>query len=112
MRHMLISGLATLSLTLLSHPATAQRERGFYLLGALGNSNADVNLGVTDDGYLKHVGRRDNGFTLGGGYEFNDHLSLEAAYQDLGRQTGSFGCPGARQRAYVSANRRPTSDRC
>lgn len=80
------SSLAVLFTTAFSHAQAA--ESRFYVLGAVGDSNADIRVDATS---LVHGD--DRSFTLGGGYEFNRHVSLEADYQDFGRQTGTIACP-------------------
>jgi hypothetical protein len=85
MRHTKSSWLAMLSLSLLSHAAIAQS--GFYLFGAIGNADADVDAG-TYRARLKRIRGDESSFALGGGYEFNKNISLEAAYQDFGKLTG------------------------
>ena len=75
-----------LSISLYSHSAVAQSA--FYIFGAIGNTDEDVTLGgqnrVNDD---------DSSFMFGGGYEFNENIALEAAYQDFGTQAGQTDCP-------------------
>lgn len=66
-------------------PAAAVAQSDFYLFGTIGNSNADV-VGIPpgDPFGMNRVDGGDRSFTFGGGYEFNEHVSLEAAYQDFG----------------------------
>jgi hypothetical protein len=90
MRHTVILPLVTFLLSLFSHTAAAQGD--FYVFGAVGSSNVGVDFDAVD----LDVGRTtrrwidggDRGFALGGGYEFNRNVSLEASYQDLGNLTG------------------------
>jgi opacity protein-like surface antigen len=70
----------------LSHIAVAQND--FYIFGAISNTDADVALGG-----LNSIDDDDSSFTLGGGYEFSEYLSLEAAYRDFGNQAGQTDCP-------------------
>lgn len=83
--------LALPSLSLLSAAAVAQSD--FYLFAAIGNSSASVNLGAGVGGLTYRVDDDRGSFTVGGGYEFNEYASVEAAFHDLGRQTGSGDCP-------------------
>lgn len=79
------SWLAMSFLSLFSGAAVAQSD--FYLFGSIGNSNADGVVGIppADPFGLSRVDDRDSrNFTVGGGYEFNEHIALEAAYQDFG----------------------------
>ena len=79
------SWLAMWSLSLFSGVAVAQSD--FYLFGTIGNSNADGVVGIprADPFGLSQVDDGDSrSFTVGGGYEFNAHVALEAAYQDFG----------------------------
>src|SRR5690606_41328185 len=47
--------------------------------GAIANSELGGGLtGITDD-------HEDNGYKVFAGYQFNDHIALEAGYFDLGR---------------------------
>lgn len=92
MRHTIIWALAVLSLISFSHPAVAQS--GFHLFGAIGNASSEVDLGVRFGGLRFRLDSDDSGFNLGGGYRFNENISLEAAYQDYGTLTGPVGdCP-------------------
>lgn len=88
MRRAMMSSLAVLFLSALSHAEAA--EGRFYILGAVGDSNADVQVRATSS-----VHGDDRTLTLGGGYRFNRHISLEADYQDFGRHTGTIACPPA-----------------
>lgn len=69
---------AALALTSVSTICAAE---GVYIFGSVGQSDLEApdatsTASVTDD--------TDTTFTLGLGYQFNDHFSLEAGYTDLG----------------------------
>jgi opacity protein-like surface antigen len=94
MRQIMVSILAAFSLSSIPHAALAQS--GFYVLGAIGNVGSDLDLGVRFGGLRFRLDSKDRGFNLGGGYRFNENISLEAAYQDFGTLTGPAGeCPEA-----------------
>jgi OOP family OmpA-OmpF porin len=83
-------GLAILGLAsaaAFSVPAFAQ-DAGFYIGGALGQSNFDVDCAGTtscDDS--------DTSWRIFGGYQFNKYFALEFGYADLGETTASVPVP-------------------
>ena len=78
--------VGTVVLAILSDAAIA--EGNFYVSGAMGNADADISLNAQNRVYGD-----DDGYTLGGGYTFNQNLSLEVAYKDFGRQSAATDCP-------------------
>lgn len=87
---MLTTRLSTLVglfvLALFSSKALGQSD--FYVFGAFGNTDSDVELGgqnrINDD---------DASYAVGAGYAFTRNFSLEAAYQDFGSHSGETDCP-------------------
>ncbi|MEY4641388.1 MAG: hypothetical protein RLZZ227_1382 [Pseudomonadota bacterium] len=85
--------LALALLATLASPATFAAEEGWYAGAAVGRSDEDVNFdkvfrsvlpaGVSLASYTS--GDRDIGFKVFGGYQFNQFLSLEGGYFDLGK---------------------------
>jgi len=70
---------------------TAIAQSGFYAFGAFGafgNANSDVALGG-----LNRLDDDNSSYTLGAGYEVNQNVSLEAAYQNSGSHNGETDCP-------------------
>ena len=64
--------------------AFAADEKGFYGIVGLGQSEADINApaGVSVD-------NKDTSYFLGAGYRFNDYVSVEGGYLDLGEFSAS-----------------------
>lgn len=72
-------------------PASAQ-ERGFYVGGAAGQTEAD---GDCPSGFTCDL--KDNGWKIFGGYQFNRHFAVEGTYADFGEiklQTGAVTATG------------------
>jgi OmpA-OmpF porin, OOP family len=75
-------------------PAFAQ-DAGFFVGGSVGQSDIDdeITTGLIDSGT---VDGKDTAFKIFGGYMFNRHFGVEAAYIDLGEVSYSgtfFGAP-------------------
>ena len=70
-----------------SRPGGSRSDRG-HAHEVVAAAHADVALGG-----LNSIDDDDSSFTLGGGYEFSEYLSLEAAYRDFGNQAGQTDCP-------------------
>lgn len=82
--------LATVLLLALAAMASdAAADNPFYLLGKLGNSTLDDDLG-TSLGQI--FDGDDESFGLGLGFRFGKYLAVQAEYQDLGSIPG-FGTP-------------------
>lgn len=62
--------LTAMSLVFICSSAAA--DSGVYLLGDIGGAKNDDDNGFT--------------FSVGGGYQFNEHVELEAAYNDYGER--------------------------
>ena len=76
------------ALALVSSPALAQDQKGFYLGAGLGMSTikdacTDVPAGVSCDD-------KDTATKFFGGYQFNRNFALELGYTDLGKASASF----------------------
>lgn len=85
MRYRSTLWLANLFLCLLSSDAIAQSD--LYVFAGIGSSDADVDAG-TYGARFKRIRGDERSFTLGLGYDFSRHFSLEAAYRDYGTLTG------------------------
>lgn len=71
-KHLLFASL----ISVLAVPASAE---GFYVLGDLGQSKMEVDLG---NHYYFHD--TDTAYDIGGGFNFNQYVALEVAYRDFG----------------------------
>ncbi|HWV14906.1 MAG TPA: porin family protein [Cellvibrio sp.] len=71
-KHLLLASL----ISMLAVPASAE---GFYILGDLGQTKLEADLG--DHVYFHDT---DTSIGIGGGFGFNQYVALEVAYHDLG----------------------------
>ena len=67
---------------------TANAQSNAYVLGAIGNTNADASFG-----FLNRLDDDGSSFKLGVGYAFTPNVAVEAAYQDFGSHDGETDCP-------------------
>ena len=78
-------------------PLAFAQDTGWYIGGAVGQSEADINrgelaadltaAGLTNTGFT--ADEKDTGWKLFGGYKFNKYFAVEGAYVDLGKFSAS-----------------------
>jgi predicted porin len=78
--------IMVLIVALFSEVAAAQS--GFYVYGAVGNTDSEITLGG-----LNRVADDNSSYAVGAGYAFNRNISLEGAYLNFGSHFGETDCP-------------------
>ncbi len=78
--------IMVLIVALFSDVAAAQS--GFYVYGAVGNTDSEITLGG-----LNRVADDNSSYAIGAGYAFNRNISLEGAYLNFGSHFGETDCP-------------------
>lgn len=108
-RRLSVSALA-IAFTLAASSASSQ-ESSWYVGANVGKTNTDSRTGTLEAAWERagystnvlHADDKNTGWKLLGGYGFNEHLALEAAYADLGDvEIAASLAPNASQRAQAS----------